>query len=131
MRILLPGQSQQDARNGVARRQAPSKPEVSFALLVGQKLHRDRLEIVGQVKSEHLRIKGKLSFQRALHIRQLTKSMSLALENEIGVRNSLPPQRVDHLLGLGDWDHHVVGALKHDQRPAQPVDVVDRRALAI
>ena len=83
-------------------------------LLVGQKLHRDRREIVGQVESEHLGIKGELSFQRSLHIRQLTKSMSLALEYEISVRNSLPPQCVDHLLRLGDWDDHVVGALKND-----------------
>src|SRR5437764_46537 len=56
---------------------------------------------------------------------------STAIEGQVGVRDLLASQGVDDLLGLGDRDDVVVDPLKHDERSAQPVDVMNRRPLVV
>src|SRR5688572_18981406 len=96
-----------------------------------KELNLERLEVVGQGEAEDLGIERRLRLERAADVGRLAEAVAFALERQVGVRNAPLPQGSDDLFGLRLWHDMVVAALEDEQRFAETVDVVDRRALVV
>ena len=69
--------------------------------------------------------------ERPAHVRSLAEAVLFAGQRNVGHANSSASERIENHLRLGWWHHFVLQALQHDQRPVEPVEVVNRRTLAI
>src|SRR6266496_2685679 len=88
---------------------APS--ELSREILDG-----NRLDVAGRLESEDAPEEVELCVEGALDIFGLAETMSLAFESNIGVRQTLAPQSLNHDLRLIGWDDLVVETLEDNHR---------------
>src|SRR3990170_1039447 len=87
--------------------------------------------VVSWFEAENLSIERELCLERADDVLGLAEAVPLALEEEIRVRDAAFPQGTNDELGLRRRHHLVVGALENEHRRRDPVDEMDRAALAV
>src|SRR5262245_22471635 len=114
----------------------PIKPPIRKSLMVicpsySEVVDRDRVDGVRQIEAEDLRIKVELGVEGAADVFGAPEAVLLALGGEIGDRDALRPERVDHCFGLVRRYDFVFEALEEDHGLGEAFDVVDGRALDV
>ena len=85
----------------------------------------------GQLEAEDLPVERQLGVEGAADVGGLAEAVLLALERDVGHRHPPVPQRGHDHLRLRRRDDLVLQPLQHDQRPVEPLQVMDRRALDV
>src|SRR5450759_5832574 len=108
-------------------RSPSDKKRFSFASLP-QVLDLHRLDRLGQLVAEDLRIEVQFRLQGALDVLGFTEAVLLAGKGQVGHGDALGLEGGEHALSLGGRHDPVLQALQQDDRRGEPVDVVDGRA---
>ena len=72
----------------------------------------DRLKVVGQLEAEDLRVERELRLQRPSLVLGLAEAMALALEEQVGMRQTLALQRCHDGVRLRLGHDKVISALQ-------------------
>src|SRR5712691_12481366 len=99
--------------------------------MVSKVLDRYRLDGVRRLETEDAGVEVKLGVDRAPDVRCAPEPVLLPFEGDVGVRQLLGLACGDELLGLAGRHDPIVEPLEKDDRAAQMIGEVDRRALAI
>src|SRR5688572_21341958 len=90
-----------------------------------------RVDRVGRCEAEYGSVEIELALEALNNCRSLSEAVLLPYEREVGDRKPFGAQCLGHHLRLVRRDHLVFEPLEQDQRAGQPVDGMDRRALAV
>src|SRR4029079_6801918 len=101
---------------------------LSNASSVSQEFDLDRLEAIGKLEAENLRVERQLSLEGARDVGRVPKAVSFAGKWQVGVRTVSLAQRADHLLRLRPGHDHVVEALQDEQGTIYAFGEVNGRA---
>src|SRR6202165_5059178 len=96
-----------------------------------QVLDRHRLDRISEWEAEDLRIEVELALERALDVLRDAEPVLLALEGDVGHRQPLLAERRNDEFSLVGRHDLVLQPLEEDHGRRDPIDGVDRRALAI
>ncbi len=106
----------------------PEDPAPMGRLALRSRDDRDGFDRIPELEPQDLRVERQLGLVRLADRLRLAEPVLFALEQQVGMREPLGGEGLDHHLGLGRGNDLVLVPLQQDHRARDHVDEVDRRA---